>query len=83
MKVERDIPTLNLISFVAYYGANVIGLLIFILVLIPVRLIFGFVFPTFFKSLGANITAYIEEKQKQVHVDWDRLSTIDIRLDKE
>lgn len=78
MKVERDMPTLNVISFVLYYGTNLIGLLLFNIILLPIWLVFGWFFPVFFRNLGVGIDAYIRDKIKQVDDDWDRLSTIEV-----
>ena len=72
---EPSVSLLNQISIGVYHGAIIIGLLLFVLTLLPIRLIFGFCLPrATWTRISDGVIAFASDKEAQVHRDVERLA---------
>ncbi len=72
---EYDIPMLNKISILLHYVPHFVGLFLFILIIIVMRLTFGWFTPRkYWVGLGEDLKAYVNKKQSQLIDDAERLS---------
>lgn len=67
----------NAISFSMYYGIRALMFLIFVFTVIPLALIFGIVFPEFFKNLAQGMNNFVEQELVEMPINWTRLSSKD------
>jgi uncharacterized membrane protein YraQ (UPF0718 family) len=71
--MKKNIPLINVISFSVYYGFRTIAALIFVVSLVPISVIFGRIFPVFFRVLADRIDQYVQQEHQRIDRDWVRL----------